>query len=40
MFDEALKWCQDLDHPAQYGDAIRVAMYLFDQCKEHYKHEI
>ena len=36
---QALEWCQDPNHPTHYGDAIRVAMHVFDQCKQHYKHD-
>ena len=39
FYNEALEWCKALHHPTQYGDTIRLAMYIFDQCKQHYEHQ-
>ena len=39
MYDEALEWCKALDNKTQYGDAIRVAVYVFDRCKDDYNRQ-
>ena len=37
LYNEVLEWCQALHHPTQYGDAIRLAMYVLDMCLRRYK---